>query len=175
MIQLRIKHLFLTTATICLLGIGSAALAQYVWLDEKGSKQYSDMPPPTSVPAKRILKMPGNFSIPSSDISPNTAESGDTQNGTQSTEKTPPTLAEQNAAFTKRQSEQAEKDKKAADSAKMAANKARNCDGARAFQRTLDSGQRIAQIDKNGQRAFFDDSQRNQATRDNKQALDDCK
>lgn len=175
MIQLRIKHFFITTATFCLLGIGSAALAQYVWLDDKGSKQYSDMPPPTSVPAKRILKMPGNFSIPSADISPNKAERSDTQNGTQSMEKVPPTLAEQNAAFNKRQSDQAEKDKKAADNAKIAANKAKSCESARAFQRNLDSGQRIAQVDKNGQRAFFDDSQRDQASRDNRQVLDECK
>lgn len=168
---IRLKQFFIATAALCMLTIGSAALAQYVWLDEKGTKQYSDLPPPTSVPAKRILKMPGNFSLPSADTSAAAADSKDAQNK----DKAPPTLAEQNAAFKKRQDEQAAKDKKAADSAKDAADKAKNCENARAFQRTLDSGQRLAQTDKNGQRAVFDDSQRAQASRDNKQVLDGCK
>lgn len=166
MTAIRLKLFFMTTAALCMLSIGSAALAQYVWLDEKGTKQYSDMPPPTSVPAKHILKMPGNFSVPNSDVSSVPADSKD---------KAPPTLAEQNAAFKKRQDEQAAKDKKAADSAKEAADKAKNCESARAYQRTLDSGQRIAQVDKNGQRTIFDDSQREQASRDNKRVLDECK
>ena len=166
MTAIRLKHFFITTAALCMLSIGSAALAQYVWLDEKGIKQYSDMPPPTSVPAKRILKMPGNFSAPNSDADSTPPDSKD---------KAPPTLAEQNAAFKKRQDEQAAKDKKAADSAKEAADKAKNCANARSYQRTLDSGQRIAEIDKNGQRAIFDDSQREQASRDNKRVLDECK
>ena len=33
--------------------------AQYVWLNDKGVKQYSDMPPPAAVPNQRILKSPG--------------------------------------------------------------------------------------------------------------------
>ena len=37
----------------------ASAHAQYVWVDEKGLKQYSDRAPPASVPLKRILKAPG--------------------------------------------------------------------------------------------------------------------
>jgi len=168
MTAIRLTHCFVATAAVCLLSIGSAALAQsqYIWLDEKGTKQYSDMPPPTSVPAKRILKMPGNFSVPSSDPGSGPADSKD---------NAPPTLAEQNAAFKKRRDEQAAKEKKAADNAKEAADKTKNCESARAYQRTLDSGQRIAQVDKNGERAVFDDKQREQASRDNKRLLDECK
>lgn len=167
----RIKQCFIAIAALCMLSIGSAALAQYVWLDEKGNKQYSDMPPPTSIPAKSILKMPGKFSVPSADVSSSNAQSNDAQNN----DKSPPTLADQNAAYKKRQDDQAAKEKKAADNARDAASKARNCDTARAYQRTLDSGQRIAQMDKNGQRAYFDDSQRDQASRDNKRVLEECK
>ncbi|MGS0740303.1 DUF4124 domain-containing protein [Glaciimonas sp. GG7] len=166
MTPIRVKQFLLVTTTLCILSIASAALAQYVWLDEKGNKQYSDMPPPTSVPAQRILKMPGTFSIPPADTS---TTLGNAVNNT------PTTLAEQNAAFNKRQIDQAEKDKKASESAKEAASKAKNCDIARAYQRTLDSGIRMAQLDNNGQRAFLNDGQRKQASRDNKQVLDDCK
>ncbi|KAF3996282.1 DUF4124 domain-containing protein [Glaciimonas immobilis] len=154
-----------------MLCIGSAAMAQYIWLDEKGIKQYSDMPPPLSVPVKRILKMPGNFSVPATAANGDPKDDKDAQN----VAKAPPTLIEQNAAFNKRKNEQAEKDKKATDAAKSATNKTKACDSARAYQRTLNSGQRIAQIDKNGQRAFFDDNQRQQASRENQQVLDECK
>ena len=37
-------------------GITGHALAQYVWVDDKGNKQYSDTAPPASVPKNRILK-----------------------------------------------------------------------------------------------------------------------
>jgi len=170
MTAIRLHQFFIASAALCMLGIGSAALAQYVWLDEKGGKQYSDMPPPASVPAKRILKMPGKLSVPGADAGSTPADGKDAQNKDQA----PPTLAEQNAAFKKRQDEQAAKDKKTADSAKEAADKAKNCENARAYQRTLDSGQRIAQTDKNGQRAFLDDSHREQASRDNRKVLGEC-
>ena len=34
------------------------AIAQYVWLDEHGVKQFSDVAPPGNIPEKRILKQP---------------------------------------------------------------------------------------------------------------------
>src|SRR5471030_2362506 len=42
-----------------LLALSAQALAQYIWLDEKGIKHLSDRPPPPSVPDQRILKAPG--------------------------------------------------------------------------------------------------------------------
>ncbi|BBB67028.1 hypothetical protein UNDYM_2775 [Undibacterium sp. YM2] len=37
----------------------AVAHAQYVWIDDKGNKQFSDLPPPKSVPKDKILKAPG--------------------------------------------------------------------------------------------------------------------
>lgn len=39
--------------------IALPAQAQYVWLDARGVRQFSDRPPPPSVPDSRILKGPG--------------------------------------------------------------------------------------------------------------------
>lgn len=39
--------------------IALPALAQYAWLDARGVRQFSDRPPPPSVPDHRILKAPG--------------------------------------------------------------------------------------------------------------------
>ena len=37
---------------------GASAAGGWVWLDERGQKVYSDMPPPSSVPSARILQQP---------------------------------------------------------------------------------------------------------------------
>ena len=147
-----------------------AALAQYVWVDEKGVKQFSDMPPPASVPASRILKQ---FDAP---LRP-TFETSSTTTNTLNTDapQAPKTIAEQNAEYKKRRAEQAEKEKKAAEEAKLAADKAKNCDRARDYQRTLESGERITRTDRNGERALLTDEQRSQEMRDNRQILKDCK
>lgn len=144
------------------------ASAQYVWVDEKGTKQFSDMPPPGSVPASRILKQPTRAT--SATPSPETA--GDKP---VSGARTEPTIAEKNAEFRKRKTEQAEKEKKAAEDATHAAEKSKNCERAREYQRTLDSGERIARLDKNGERSYLSDEQRAQESRDNRRVLDDCK
>ncbi|MEO6921201.1 MAG: DUF4124 domain-containing protein [Collimonas sp.] len=169
---IRPKHVFSTAAALVLLSLATSALAQFVWLDEKGVKQYSDMPPPASVPSKRILKTPGQ-SLPRG-----VAEASDsTTDGApdaKAAPAAPPTIAEQDAAYQKRKAEQAEKSKKAAQEAKQASDKAENCARARANQRTLDSGTRIAQTDASGQRSYMNDDQRAKQNADNRQVLNDC-
>ena len=91
-------------ASMALLTLATAAWGQYVWVDDKGTKQFSDMPPPASVPKNRILKQPGkSFSQTESEPAPAAADDN--------AAKTPPTLAEKNAEFNKRRTEQAEKEK----------------------------------------------------------------
>ncbi|MFD2272482.1 DUF4124 domain-containing protein [Undibacterium arcticum] len=89
------------------LSLASVALAQYVWLDDKGVKQYSDVPPPASVPGKRILKAPGLSSRPA--YSTGGAAATGEDNGAANAA---PNIAEKNADFMKRKIEQADKDKK---------------------------------------------------------------
>lgn len=149
------------TALLCM-GFAGAAHAQYVWLDERGVKQFSDMPPPSSIPASRILKQPASGSTPAaapaaSDIRPQM------------------TTAEKNAEFRKRQTERAEKEKKAAEEAKIAAEKARGCERAQEYHRALESGERISRTDKNGERSFLSDEQRAKEVRESRRVLDECK
>jgi len=138
-----------------------AAYAQYVWLNNNGVRQYSDMPPPASVPANRILKQPNGL-LPSTPEAASAASSSKT-------------LAEQNADFNKRRAEQAEKEKKAADETKLAAGKNRDCERARDYRRSLESGERVAHMDKNGERSILTDEQRSQELRETRQFLGDCK
>lgn len=155
-----------SAAFILLLALASSAQAQYIWLDEKGIKQYSDMPPPSSVPANRILKQPGGMRAPSG------PEQNEVENA--APPKAAPTFAEQNAEFKKRRMEQAEQEKKTAEQAKLAADKAKNCDRTRDYLRTLEAGQRIVHTNKNGERAFLTDEQRAADMRDARRVLEEC-
>lgn len=156
------------------LSFATVAGAQYVWFAENGTKQYSDIPPPASVPKNRIVKEPGKASRSPSQTVPALPEIATSGIGL-AKDKAPMTVAEKNAAFQKRKMEQAEKEKKTADEAKLASDKAKNCDQAHAYHRTLQSGTRLARTDKNGERYFLNDAQRAQETQEAKRMLDECK
>lgn len=158
-------------ASLALLAFASSAWAQYIWIDDKGTKQFSDMPPPASVPKSRILKQPGKAHSSSESI-PAPAAAG---SGTDNTAKAPPSLAERNAEFTKRRAEQAEKEKKAAEQAQAARDKAKNCENARNYQRELESGVRLTSADKNGERVHMSDDQRNRELQETNRVLANCK
>lgn len=145
-------------ACAILAGGCGVALAQHAWLDNKGVRQYSDMPPPPGTPAGRVLQSPA----------PPAA-------GPASQKPAAPTAAERNAAFEKRRIEQAERETKESEQARLAADNARNCEQARSYQRMLASGQRIARLDKNGERAILNDQERAQETAAAQRALAQCR
>lgn len=151
-----------------LLAASSLATAQYIWIDDKGVKQLSDRPPPPNIPEKRILKAPGkpmfNPYAPA-DAAPASAEAA------------PPsaTLAERNADFAKRKLETAEAAQRAADQARNKAAQAANCDAARKNQQALDQGIRLTTFDKNGERGYMDDAQREDLRKNTQKVLADCK
>jgi hypothetical protein len=171
----RFKVIF-AAAVLCSLGFSSIAHAQYIWLDEKGTKQYSDIAPPASVPQKRILKEPGSPSrtLSAAPAAP-VAEGSPPAIADKEKDAAPMTTAEKNADFQKRRAEQAEKEKKAAAEAQMAADKAKNCEQAHAYQRALQSGERLARTDKNGERSFLSDEQRAKEAQEAKRVMDACK
>jgi hypothetical protein len=162
----RLQLLHLATAALMTLSVPGAAFAQYVWFDEKGVKQYSDMPPPPSVPTSRIIKQ----SAQSAAEPPSAAITGTTTPAPREM-----TTAEKNAEFRKRRAEQAEKEKKAAAKSLKAAEKAKSCERARNYDNLLTSGERIVRTDKNGERSFLSDEQRNRELREVKRMLDACK
>lgn len=164
---IQLKHLAAAAAAFAALSTAGAAFAQYVWIDEKGVKQFSDMPPPASVPAGRILKQPGGkpAEAPAEGTAPPPAQPA----------KAEMTTAEKNAEFRKRKTEQAEKEKKAAEEARASADKAKNCERARDYLRALESGERLTRTDRNGERAFLSDEQRQQETKETRRVLQDCK
>jgi hypothetical protein len=142
--------------------------AQWIWIDEKGSKQFSDLPPPASIPQNKILKSPGKT------IQAPAPESTSAASNTEKLQK-PVTTASKNEDFLKRRAEQEEKEKKLAAEQQASAEKAKNCERARTYKQSLESGIRIANVDKNGERNYLDDGKRAQELADVNKALADCK
>jgi hypothetical protein len=151
----RMRSLRLLTGGAFML-FATLAHAQYVWVDGKGIKQFSDRPPPPSIPLSNILKAPGlQLEAPETPAA--------------DAPKPKPTLAERDAEFRKRGKEQAERAQKAAEEAQRKAEMAANCEAARISKAELDSGVRIGTTDKNGERSYLSDAERAQrADRANK-------
>lgn len=160
----RIDLLFATL----LLTAAPLASAQYMWLDDKGVKQLSDRPPPPGVPDKRILKAPGKPLF-------NPYAATESEPAATADSKLAPTVAERNADFNKRQAEAAERSRQAAAEAQQKADQAANCEAARKNQMALDQGVRLTTFDKNGERGYLDQAQREDLRKNTQKVLADCK
>ncbi|GGI16627.1 DUF4124 domain-containing protein [Oxalicibacterium faecigallinarum] len=146
--------------TVILALCSGAAAAQYVWQDERGVRQYSDTPPPASVPPSRILKSPGlQLKGPPPPPGP----------------KPDAILAEKNEAFLKRRAEAAEKEKQDAEKAQQEANRQKACEQIAQYRRQLESGDRIRQITPSGERTYMTDEERAKALKDTEQMKDQCR
>lgn len=154
----------LMLAALLFLGHAGIASAQYTWIDDRGVKQYSDRPPPASVPQSRILKQPGRVAAPAAE-EPRPA----------SVSAPAPSLAEKNAEFRKRQAEKAENEKKSAEESKVASERRQNCERAAEYQRALDSGVRIGTTGKDGERGFLSDEQRARDLQETRRILAECR
>ena len=139
--------------------------AQFVWINEKGVRQFSDRPPPPNTPAKNILKSPGGILA---------AAAPEAAPAAAGAKPAAPTLAERETDYKKRQAEKAESEKKSTEEAEMKAAKKANCDASRAFKMQLDSGARLSTTDKNGERSFMDDAQRKEKQAQAARNLEGC-
>lgn len=152
-----------------LLVLSATAQAQaYKWKDANGRIVYSDQAPPRGTPAANILKAPKGYAAPSA-AEPSTGAAGAADPASAkpasgaanaATPKAPMTTAEREADFRKRQ---AESQKKAQDEEKKASEESQRqaqCNSLRQNLALLESGQRIARTDSNGERVFIDDAER---------------
>ncbi|MFZ6753516.1 DUF4124 domain-containing protein [Undibacterium sp. Dicai25W] len=143
----------------------ASACAQYVWVDEHGNKQFSDTPPPSSVPKNRILK--GKNLI---DSNTDTGDASSSSKAADTPRQKTDSIASRNEDYNKRKAEQAEKDKKAAEAQQAANDKSKNCERVKSYQKTLESGARVTATDKNGERNYLTDEQREKELADTKKA-----
>jgi hypothetical protein len=154
------------------------AHAQYSWLDDKGTRMFSDRPPPPGTPASRILKAPhrneaAGVSAPAASAS--AAATPAAAGSPAAAPKAPPSLADREADYRKRQAQQQADEKKAQLEAAHAAQQQQVCADARQDEAQLASGIRISQMDASGERSFLSDEERGRRLARARQALAQCK
>jgi hypothetical protein len=149
--KLNIMRAVQLAAGASLLLVAGLGHAQYVWVDAKGVKQFSDRPPPQGTPQKNILKARNM---------PTATESAPAAATDAAPKAAPASLADREADYRKRKTEQAESDKKAGAEAEHAKNKAAACSAARQAKGVLENGMPLR--DTNEERSWLDDKQRNE-------------
>jgi len=143
---------------LVMLGLSFAASAEmYRWVDAQGKVHYSDSPPPAGAKSSKAISTPP----PAAPASPGAA---------------PKTWQEKEMDFRQRQSTQAEAQAKKAKEEAEAKQKKENCEAARKNLQTLESGQRVATTNEQGEREYMDDAARQKAINDARKAVDSwCK
>ena len=137
----------------------SAAAQMYKWKDKDGHTRYGDVPPPGA----DATPMRG-----SSRAAPSAAPAA----GAAKDDKSEKALTPEQA-FRKRQQERAAAEQKSAKERTESAEKQANCSQAQRQLATLESGQRIAVTNADGERSYMDDSQRAAETQRAQKAVSD--
>jgi len=145
--------------------ICTLSMAQYVWLDESGHKQFSDQAPPPSVSKEKILRYAGKKMEDQSPSSiPNLEDKA----------KQSESLADKELAYKKRRDQLAEKEKKNEAEVKNASAKSENCRRLKVYKQNLETGQRMMQMDVNGTTSFMTDEKRSQELSQLQQDMSEC-
>ena len=136
-----------------------AASAEWQWLDKQGRRVFSDQPPPPDIAPERILKQAGQRGVvlpPAAPVAA-TVPAGATA-GVDPGLK--PSGKDKALEEKRKQAQAAEAEKKKAEEAKVAAQRADNCGRARSAKTAYVSGQRIAIVNDKGEREIVDDTRR---------------
>jgi hypothetical protein len=136
------------------------ARAQYSWIDDHGTRVFSDRPPPPGTPPARILQAPRAPTAASLYAEPAAAAPATAETKAEAAKPQPPTLAERDAEFRKRTAQRDADERKAADDAQRKADLAEQCAAARRNEATLTSGERMADVDAQGERAYVSDDEK---------------
>ena len=132
------------------LGVCTSAQAQWKWRDANNRVQYSDLPPPGTVPESAILQRPTGArrtvapDAPAVSASPVVAAS--------SPARTDPELEAK-----RKKAEQDQAAARKAEEDKHNAAKAENCTRAKGYLKAIEDGQRMARMNANGEREVYDD------------------
>jgi len=151
----------------CLLALavaGAHAQSLWKWRDASGQLHISDTAPPPGTPARNIISSPpGGVVAPPSSLSPAAAPAS-TATGDAAAEAAASALDKKKKAADQAKADQAKADKAELD-AKNAAIRKENCSRAQAALAALQSGQRMARFNAQGEREVLDDAARAEETK----------
>lgn len=156
-------RLLIVAASLLSFGVS----AQWLWVDKDGRKVFSDRVPPADVPEKSILKRPGQSKASvmqeavNGEDAPRSAVQGASATPARAGVSAPrPAGVDKELADRKKKAEQAEAAKRKAEEDKIRQAKADSCERAKVAKTGLDSGARIARVNKQGEREVMDDAAR---------------
>jgi len=153
------------------LSLPLVAPAQWQWVDKDGRKVFSDRAPPDDIPAKSIIKQPGQRTGPAAAAA--AAANAASAASTASAAAKPASAAsapkvsgkDKELEDKKKQAEAQEAAKQKADEEKLAKDKAESCDRSRRNLAALNSGVRIRQPNAKGELEFMTDEARSAETK----------
>ena len=139
-----------------------SAFAQWQWIDKDGRKVFSDRSPPAEINENDILKRPGGRGFVAAGAAGESAPAVPALTISAAARGSAPKLTGKDAQLEakKKQAEEEEAGKTKAEDEKVVAAKADNCNQAKRYLSTLDSGVRIANTNAKGEREIMDDSKR---------------
>ena len=139
-----------TVVLVCCLAL--PAQAQWKWRDKEGRVTASDLPPSRGVPEKDIIQRPPE--VRRAPVRPDPAPSAASAPGLPAALKGP---LEREVEARKLRAEQEQTAKAKADEERLRVQRTENCRRARSHLAALDSGQRIARVNDQGEREVIDD------------------
>ena len=137
-----------------------SAQAQWQWLDNTGRKVFSDTAPPASVPEKNILKRPGAVSATPVTVASPAPQADAPKPEASKADALKPTGVDAQLEARKKEADEAEAAKKKAEADRLAKARAEVCARAQQNRAALQSGQRIATVNAQGEREFMSDERR---------------
>jgi hypothetical protein len=147
--------------------------AQWRWRDASGRITASDLPPPHEIPDKDILQRPAGARAP---IARPAAAAAAASAAAPAAAPSAASAVDKELEAKKRATEQQQKDKAKAEEQRQAAARADNCARARKHLATMESGQRIARMNNQGEREILDDKARAEEIRRAREVIaSDCR
>jgi hypothetical protein len=145
------------------------AYAQYSWIDDHGTRVFSDRPPPPGTPPARILKAPRTAAAAAlyAPAAPAAAP--------EPAKPAPPSLADRDAEFRKRTAQRDADERKAAEDAQHKAEMAGQCAAARRTEAYLNSGRRLTDLDEHGDRVVVTEEEKARRLEQARRVLADCR
>lgn len=154
------NKLLLAALSVAALACSTSASAQWAWRDAAGKMVYSDQPPPTSVPAKNIVRQPAAPAPARPAAAADVAVEATAEAKAPAARPAAPTVADREIESRRRQQQLADAEKKAAEEQAQQAQAAENCERLRAYLRALEGGHRIARVNAAGEKEILGDAQR---------------
>lgn len=163
--MLRLRWLCVVLGVLAGSALSLPAAAQWIWKDAQGRFNSSDRPPPPDVPERAIIQRGVLKPAP---VAASAASGAASEPGKPAVDK--------ELEARRKQNEQPAEPKRQTDDERLAIARAENCERARSYMRTLESGARIARTNEKGEREFLtDDARRQEMDRMRQTMAADCR